>query len=393
MPPRRRPPDPRTVAVHPIQVVTRRTGLSADVLRVWEKRYAAVTPARTASERRLYSEADVERLTLLAEATLTGRSIGQVATLSDASLATLVREARDDAAAGFAVAPARARARGTGKRGRAVPPPVPAPGAGRDGARASAEAASHATSVTDALRLACLAAIADFDGVALRLALARAGVTLAAETFLGAIATPLADAVLDGVRTRRLAAAHRHLASTVLRDALAQLVGTLSVAGGDPGVVIATPVGHPHELVALTIAATAAAQGCRVSYLGPEVPADAIAGAVALASAAVVMLGLGGAPGDRATPRELRQLRRALPARIAIVVHGAETARHRVVLDEVGASVHADLVSLREALRALRTAALGADGPAGVLTRARAPRRSSRSPGSSVAPRARGSSP
>ena len=31
---------------HPIKVVARRTGLTPDVLRVWEKRYGAVSPTR-----------------------------------------------------------------------------------------------------------------------------------------------------------------------------------------------------------------------------------------------------------------------------------------------------------------------------------------------------------
>ena len=30
---------------HPIQVVARRTGVSLDLLRAWEKRYAVVVPA------------------------------------------------------------------------------------------------------------------------------------------------------------------------------------------------------------------------------------------------------------------------------------------------------------------------------------------------------------
>ena len=33
---------------HPIAVVANRTGLSRDVLRVWERRYNAVDPARSA---------------------------------------------------------------------------------------------------------------------------------------------------------------------------------------------------------------------------------------------------------------------------------------------------------------------------------------------------------
>jgi DNA-binding transcriptional MerR regulator len=62
---------------HPIQVVARRTGLSPDVLRVWEKRYQAVEPGRTKTGRRLYSDDDIERLRLLREATSRGRRIGE----------------------------------------------------------------------------------------------------------------------------------------------------------------------------------------------------------------------------------------------------------------------------------------------------------------------------
>ena len=81
--PKRTPPP---AILHPIQVVTRRTGVSADVLRVWEKRYAVVTPVRSPSGRRLYSDADIERLRLLVQAKRTGRTIGQIAALSAAAL-------------------------------------------------------------------------------------------------------------------------------------------------------------------------------------------------------------------------------------------------------------------------------------------------------------------
>ncbi|MDQ4146702.1 MAG: MerR family transcriptional regulator [Pseudomonadota bacterium] len=56
-------------AAHPIQVAARRTGLSTYVLRAWEQRYALVTPQRSASGRRRYSDADIERLQLLQFAT------------------------------------------------------------------------------------------------------------------------------------------------------------------------------------------------------------------------------------------------------------------------------------------------------------------------------------
>ncbi|MDH3428172.1 MAG: MerR family transcriptional regulator, partial [Gemmatimonadota bacterium] len=75
---------------HPIQVVSHRTGLSADVLRAWERRYGAVRPDRSASRRRLYSDRDIERLILLRRATKAGRTIGQIATLPDDRLRQLV---------------------------------------------------------------------------------------------------------------------------------------------------------------------------------------------------------------------------------------------------------------------------------------------------------------
>ena len=67
---------------HPIQIVARRTGLSVDVIRAWERRYNAVTPTRTETGTRLYSNNDVKKLTLLSWAISAGRRIGDVASLS-----------------------------------------------------------------------------------------------------------------------------------------------------------------------------------------------------------------------------------------------------------------------------------------------------------------------
>src|SRR6185503_7274753 len=85
---------------HPMRVVTRRTGLSADLLRAWERRYKVVKPSRSEGGQRLYSDADIERLRLLYRATLDGRRLGQVAELSPQDLSALVRhDAQADAAA------------------------------------------------------------------------------------------------------------------------------------------------------------------------------------------------------------------------------------------------------------------------------------------------------
>ena len=69
-----------------IGAVCRLTGLSQHVLRVWEKRYGAVEPERSESGRRLYSDRDVNRLSLLKALVDRGQAIGSIAGLDPAEL-------------------------------------------------------------------------------------------------------------------------------------------------------------------------------------------------------------------------------------------------------------------------------------------------------------------
>ena len=78
---------------YPIRAAAKLTGISLDTLRAWERRYKAVTPART-KRGRLYDESAIRRLLLLKGAVERGRSIGQVASLPDAELEELERNAR-----------------------------------------------------------------------------------------------------------------------------------------------------------------------------------------------------------------------------------------------------------------------------------------------------------
>jgi MerR family transcriptional regulator, light-induced transcriptional regulator len=67
---------------YPIKVVSQMTGLSVHVIRAWEKRYNVVEPDRTETNRRLYSEEDIEKLKLLNDALHLGHHIGGIANLS-----------------------------------------------------------------------------------------------------------------------------------------------------------------------------------------------------------------------------------------------------------------------------------------------------------------------
>lgn len=313
-----RPPRPRVRALHPIQVVVRRTGLSADVIRAWEKRHAVVTPTRAANGRRLYSDADVERLRLLAAATLTGRSIGQLAGLSRAGLEAAARE--------------------TGHHAPAARRPAP------DGDGAAVPAAPH-------LR-AALEAAERFDGSALDATLRRALFALPADRFLDSVAVPFWER-MTARSSDGLPAPHRHLALATLRRMLHRLVEPGISPPAGPELVVATPSGQPQELGALISAAAAVVEGWRVTYVGPGLPAEEIAQTVTEARARAVAVSLGSMAGDRAMARELRRLRDLLPRGVPILVEGAAAAAHSGAIREISGTVFGDLSGLRTRLRAL----------------------------------------
>jgi DNA-binding transcriptional MerR regulator/methylmalonyl-CoA mutase cobalamin-binding subunit len=300
---------------HPIRVVSERTGLSPDVLRAWEKRYGAVAPPRReGAGQRLYSDADVERLRLLRRVTLAGRSIGQVAALGHDALAALARE--DDAQ-------------------RAATPPAPA---------LHAEAAAAAGCLERAL-----AAMRALDGATLEVVLRRALVLLGAPAFIDEVAGPFLRRVGEAWEARAVGVAHEHLASAVLRRVLAVVSDAGSAAAGHT-VVVATPVGQVHELGAMLAAASAAAAGWRVVYLGADLPAAEIAATAAETGAGVVALSVVLPQDAGATAAELRRLRRALPAPVELIAGGEGARTLAGVLDDAGIRFLPDFAEFRRAL-------------------------------------------
>lgn len=79
-----------------IQDVSRRTGLSADVIRAWERRYGALRPHRDGNDRRVYGAHDVRRLLLLRDAVASGHAISRIAALHESELLALTGDGSDD---------------------------------------------------------------------------------------------------------------------------------------------------------------------------------------------------------------------------------------------------------------------------------------------------------
>ena len=87
--------------------VSKLTGISADTLRIWERRYAAVVPVRTEAGGRLYTTDDIARLKLMKNLVDGGDSIGNVATLTIEQLQSRADETEQVSAQGLADGPIR----------------------------------------------------------------------------------------------------------------------------------------------------------------------------------------------------------------------------------------------------------------------------------------------
>lgn len=80
--------------MYSIKAITLSTGLTAETLRAWERRYAGISPARSDNGRRLYSQQELEKLTLLAELTRSGHTISKIAGLNCDELRNLQQQTR-----------------------------------------------------------------------------------------------------------------------------------------------------------------------------------------------------------------------------------------------------------------------------------------------------------
>ena len=74
------------VGVYRSGVAARLAGVPVETLRIWERRYAVVGPRLSSGRQRLYSRADIRRLTLIKRLVDMGQAIGSIASLSLAEL-------------------------------------------------------------------------------------------------------------------------------------------------------------------------------------------------------------------------------------------------------------------------------------------------------------------
>ena len=307
--------------LHPIQVVARRTGLSQDAIRVWERRYGAVTPLRTGTNRRLYSEEEIDRLLLMRRAVLAGRAIRDVACLDSGRLAEIVA---DDEAA-LERCPGKERA---GAHGASTPAVSCVP--------------------------CCLDALDRMDIGRLKLTLRQAAMDASVPELVQGVVVPFMRAVGDGWERGALSVAQEHLASSVVRSMLHALLDAHERAHCAPAIVVAAPPGQKHELGALVVAVIAALEGWKVAYLGPDLPFGELACASSRLGARAVALSFTPPAPDADIAAALAGLKRELDDEVSLFAGGTAVESYAGPLEAIGARLPDGIDGLRCALRELR---------------------------------------
>lgn len=235
--------------------LSRRTGVSPELLRAWERRYGLLHPTRSTGGLRLYAPDDLARVQAMQQHLAEGFAAAEAATLA---------------------------ARATAPDGEIATPDA------RD-------------ALADALaRFDDGAAHAAFDALLARLSV---------DTLLRDVLVPYLHELGERWERGEASIAQEHFAATLLRGRLLGLARGWGLGIG-PVAVLACAPGEQHDLGLLAFGLTLRARGWRIVYLGADTPIASVADTVQSFDPAFVVVSAVDPGAFRRHAGELQQLSR-----------------------------------------------------------------------------------
>jgi MerR family transcriptional regulator, light-induced transcriptional regulator len=205
--------------------LSRRSGVSPELLRAWERRYGLLEPTRSAGGLRLYSAADLDRVRAMQQHLAEG--------LAAAEAAALAAEAEPRADQAFAFSPAAAR---------------------RD---------------LDTL-------LSGFDEARAHTVLDELLSTATLDSILSDVLIPFLRELGKRWERGEITVAQEHFASSVLRGRLLGLARGWD-RGIGPRVLLSCAPGERHDLGLIAFGLALQARGFRILYLGADTPIESVA--------------------------------------------------------------------------------------------------------------------
>jgi DNA-binding transcriptional MerR regulator len=259
--------------------LSKRSGVSPELLRAWERRYGLLRPTRSTGGLRLYTAADVDRVHLMQKHLADGLAAAEAAALA-----------------------LRARTGGEAPAAELAPA---------------------------ALRADFGAAVDRFDEPAAQAVLDRMLAAATVDTLLGEMVLPYLHEL--GARWERgeTSVAHEHFASSVLRGRLLGIARGWGLGVG-PAAVLACLPGEQHELGLIAFGLALRSRGWRIIYLGADTPIETVEQASRQLDPSLVVLTA--VSGDRVQPMMAALIELAGRHRVALGGRAADNA----ALDDSG---------------------------------------------------------
>jgi methanogenic corrinoid protein MtbC1 len=290
-----------------ISGVERETGLSKDVLRMWERRYGFPKPGRDDNGERQYTVVDIGKLRAVKRLMDVGLRPGKIMGLSVEEL----------------------------------------------NAMADARMPQRRDAMAPALERDVLAMLKSHDATSLQHKLANMLMRQGLQKFVLETITPLNQVVGDAWMQGELQIFEEHLYTEQLQVALRTAINAFPRQSGTPRVLLTTFPAELHGLGLLMVEAMMVPEGVQVISLGPQTPLEDIRRAAVAHKAHIVALSFSAAFPVRQASDGLAALRRKLPAHVSLWAGGEMTRRVRKTMP--GIMLIPDLASITSALRSWRS--------------------------------------
>jgi MerR family transcriptional regulator, light-induced transcriptional regulator len=205
--------------------LSKRSGVSPDLLRAWERRYGLLRPVRSAGGLRLYTPADVERVRVMRQHLADGLAASEAAALAS-------RTGVDDAAAPMALRP-------------------------------------------EAMRDELADALDRYDEPRAQAILDRLLAVATVDTLLSDVVLPYLRELGERWERGEASVAQEHFASSIVRGRLLGLARGWGLGFG-PTAVLACLPGELHDLGLIAFGVALRSRGWRIVYLGTDTPIETV---------------------------------------------------------------------------------------------------------------------
>jgi MerR family transcriptional regulator, light-induced transcriptional regulator len=280
-----------------IKVASKLSGVPEITIRAWERRYKLLEPVRSKTNRRIYSEEEVEKLILFNHLIRAGYRIGNLANHTSKELHKLYEKTVIQIAS----------------NGEKI----------------------QESSVDDFNNNTFINAIKIYEEKLLLSLLNDAATKQTQLKLMEKTLVPLIQRIGDDWKKGELRVSHEHFAGEVIKKFLGNLSQGYKVSLTAPRCIIATPEGQYHELGGMMGGVLASSLGWKAIYLGASLGAEEIAGAAKETSARCILLSIVYPNDSPNLPIELRRLRNTVGVEYPIIVFGSAIQGYTSVLEDI----------------------------------------------------------